>query len=693
MTIILLLLGLGILWWVSSINSRLSALEAKLHPQPLVAASEVQAEPEAIIPAEPTPSEPAILPTSVERTPEVVTSTPLSSGFENWLKTDWQIKLGALLLLISFGWFARYAFMNNWIGPVGRISLGVIAGMAIAAFGTLRLKTHRTQGEIFLVLGSSIVLVTVFAARYYYQMFSPLVALFAMFLASAYVAVISAKEKNALLAFSGLILGGLAPLFTVTSEPNILGLFTYLLAVTLGSIWLAYFHERRDIISAGLGVYAFYSLIHLDVSVFDRANTMMLAFFFVFGALFAAANITNHIKTKSGEHFSDIMVALTNNALVLIWTMTLAPEPLKIGLLLAWAAVFAGCAFACRMFGNTKELWSIYYGSAITLLAIATAEQFGGNTLIVAFTLEALAIIAATHVIKKDFVVTRRMTWLLLLPILMSVETIMSPLWQNGGKVLPLIVTLGIIAASCIGLGFVLRYLSDKTESAKRTVATLFTIGITYLYVLLERLLNGNTLIAAFTVMGLAVIAATHLIKKDFTTTRRLAWLLLLPTIMSGNTIFSSEWQKGELLPLVTTLGVIAAACFVLAFVYKTLSDKTDEASATITTLNIVGSAYLYAILWRVSHVWLATDIATMTSLIVYTVVGLATNLYGQLHKHKTLRLYGGILLGLVVARLLIVDIWEMAIPGRIVTFFLIGTLLMSTAFIGRSGAKFIKEA
>lgn len=688
MSILLLLLGLGILWWVSNINNRLNALEAAAKPPAPALVGILPTEPvEAIAPEPEYVPAPAPVHAKTTETREAYPDSP----FTTWLKTDWQIKLGALLLLISFGWFARYAFMHDWIGAVGRITLGIAAGMILAGFGTYRLKTHRTQGEIFLVLGSSIVLVTVFAARYYYQMFSPIGALIVMFLASAYVAAVSAKEKNTLLAYTGLIMGGIAPLLTVSPEANPFQLFTYLLAVTLGSIWLAFLHQRRSLISAGLGVYVFYCLMHMDASALARPNAVMLAIFFVFAALFAAVNITSHIKDKNDEHIGDIVVALINNVILLFWIDLLSPEPFKVGLLLAWSALFAGCAFACRKFGNTKELWSIYYGSAITLLGVATAETFGGNTLIVAYTFEALGIIAATHLIKKDFTVTRRMTWLLALPAFMSITTITDPRWTTG-PLLPLVATLGIMTAACFGLGIVLRFLSDKTREAKLTVATLFTIGTTYLYVILERLLNGNTLIAAFTVMGLAVIAVTHLIKKDFTTTRRLAWLIVLPAMMSGNTIFSSQWQKGELLPLVTTLGVIAAACFVLAFVYKNLSDKTDEASTTITTLNIIGSAYLYVILWRVSHVWLTVDIATMSSLIIYTLVGLATNLYGQLHQHRTLRLYGGCLLGLVVARLLFVDIWEMAIPGRIVTFFLIGTLLMSTAFIGRNGARLIEK-
>jgi hypothetical protein len=39
--------------------------------------------------------------------------------FFEWIKEDWLMKLGALLLLIGFGWLASYAFLHNWIGPHG----------------------------------------------------------------------------------------------------------------------------------------------------------------------------------------------------------------------------------------------------------------------------------------------------------------------------------------------------------------------------------------------------------------------------------------------------------------------------------------------------------------------------------------------------------------------------------------------
>ena len=53
--------------------------------------------------------------------------------------------------------------------------------------------------------------------------------------------------------------------------------------------------------------------------------------------------------------------------------------------------------------------------------------------------------------------------------------------------------------------------------------------------------------------------------------------------------------------------------------------------------------------------------------------------------EHKEVTLSGGILLGFVVLRLLLVDVWAMDLVGRIITFVVIGVLLISTAFMGNS--------
>jgi uncharacterized membrane protein len=66
----------------------------------------------------------------------------------------------------------------------------------------------------------------------------------------------------------------------------------------------------------------------------------------------------------------------------------------------------------------------------------------------------------------------------------------------------------------------------------------------------------------------------------------------------------------------------------------------------------------------------------------VYTVLGLILFIKGRTGDRKTTLTAGGVLLGFVVLRLLLIDVWQMELFGRVVTFAAIGVLLVSTAFI-----------
>jgi len=80
----------------------------------------------------------------------------------------------------------------------------------------------------------------------------------------------------------------------------------------------------------------------------------------------------------------------------------------------------------------------------------------------------------------------------------------------------------------------------------------------------------------------------------------------------------------------------------------------------------------------------LAEDTAIFVSLVIYTVAGMALYVRGVTVKSDSIKWWGGLLIALVVGRLLLIDIWNMEIAGRIVTFIVIGLLLISTAFISK---------
>lgn len=507
------------------------------------------------------------------------TITPVQTGptsfdrFVEWLKEDWLLKLGALLLLIGFGWLTTYAFLNNWVGPMGRIALGIVAGAFFILLGWWRIKKYIHQGSVFLVLGSTTILLTIFAAREIYDFFTPLSALIVMFLSTAFVALASVKYNSRALALASLILAGIAPLFTDTPSPNYIALYSYLFVVILGAIWIVALTGRRELTTAALIMITFYSLPHL--SSFTSADKgALLLFAYAFAAVFFLTNTAGILKLKGKEIIPDLVTAAGNGLFLLAWIMTSAQDEWKSLIIATWMVVFAVGAFLIFRITQRREPFYVYAGVGIAMLAAATSAELKGATLTVAYTIESGIIALVAYAVLRDIKIAERMSLLLIGPVILSMSSITSRAW------------------------------------------------------------------------------VTSVIHKDF-------FVLLILGL--------------------TFLGLGA---FFLRRVKEIEDKKPQQLNATLL---IVGSIYAYALLWLSLHARLQNDnTAVMISLVIYTIIGLVAYFYGLANEKRGLRLYGGALVGFVVGRLLLVDVWRMELSGRIVTFFLIGALLVSTAFLGK---------
>ena len=496
-------------------------------------------------------------------------------GFEKlgvWLQEDWLLKLGALLILIGFGWFVSYAFAHNWIGPAGRIVLGILVGTAILIFGSFRIKKYLQQGGIFLVLGSTIILLTVFAARELYHFFTPLTALGIMFLSTAFVAFVSVQYRNRVLSLVSLVLAGIAPLLTASVAPDYIGLFWYLFIVVVGAIWIVVITGHRELTAAALILVALYSAPHLSYQT-AQSSTLLL-FAYAFAAVFFITNTLGILKLKGDEIVVDLMTAAGNGLFLLAWIMMAAPDEWKSLIISAWMVVFGCGAFMLFLSTKRREPFYAYAGVGIAMLAAATSAELHGATLAIAYTIEAAVISLVAFSVLKDIRVAVRMSFLFIGSIVLSFQSIISPAWAQG------------------------------------------------------------------------------IFHKDF-----------------------------------FTLLIVGCVMMALGSFYAPIARAANDAEARQNNAGviIIGSLYLYTLLWLSLHASQVTDdTATMLALVIYTIVGLCVYFYGLRNDRNVLRLYGGIMLGVVVIRLLVVDVWRMALSGRIITFFLVGALLVSTAFISR---------
>ncbi len=202
--------------------------------------------------------------------------------------------------------------------------------------------------------------------------------------------------------------------------------------------------------------------------------------------------------------------------------------------------------------------------------------------------------------------------------------------------------------------------------------------------------LSGAALTIAYIIEIALALVVIYYATENKAAAEKASLLFIVPAALSLESIAAPVWHNAILHKHFFVLLILAGALlgtgsyFIRKRQTASLQGSPAKTSGIGQFLVVVGSVYAYIIVWLSTHAVLAVDIATMTSLVAYTIVGMTTNIYGKIHGQKGLQIYGGALLAFVIGRLLLVDVWQMELVGRITTFFLIGALLMSTAFIGR---------
>lgn len=531
-------------------------------------------------PAATKPAPPAAAHHAPASQPVFITPTATDKAFL-WFRENWLLAIGALFMLFAFGWLTRYAFMNNWIGPMGRITLGLVMGAGILTLGQWRIRAFAQQGGIFMVLGSSAILLTIFAAREIYGFFTPVSALAVMFLTTAFVAFSSVHHRVPSLSYISLVMAGLAPALTNSASGNFVGLFSYLLVIIAGTLWVVSITGWRKNILLALIVAGVYSIPFLDGPHRLPAIETGLTFAFLLTAIFFGANLLGNLRPQK-DNKPDLAAAALTAIFLISWILHVAPGEWQSLWLVLWTLVFAGGSFALFQKTGIADGFYVYGGVSLVLLLAATAVELSGPTLTLALTLEALLLPTGAFFLFKDTRLAVNCSALLILPVLASGDSIHHRVWRNQ-----------------------------------------------------DYLLHDHFFVLLF--------------------------LALVPLVLAW--FFISKEREGK-------------------------ADMTGHQTALGLWI-VIGSFYAYVLVWRLLHAAMTDqDIATMWALVFYTIAGLGAYIMGHVKQIKPARIYGMLLLAWVVFRLLFIDMGHMGITGRIITFFLIGVLLLATAFIEYRGRR-----
>ncbi len=725
------------------------------------------------------------------------------SLFFKWFAEDWMLKTGALLLLAGIGWFVTYAILQNWIGPVGRVTLAYLVGISIMTFGWI--KMHKPdfvhKAAVFFVLGATIILLTTYIARLEYDMFVPALALLIMYITSMFVSL-SGIRFLPNLGIAGLIMASVAPLLTQSSMSDYILLFAYLLVVILGSHIVVHMTGKRESILAGLIITFLYSAPYLMAFINGNGlpgvdKGILLLFAYAFTAIFFLASIVGMLRSDEDENsnasLSDTLTAGGTALYLLLWVMACASTDIKAYILLAWSIVFSVGAFLVYKYTAKKNPFYVYSLASTVLLGTATSLLLHGESLIIAYTLEVFCLVLGSYTLLKNTRVTRFLSFAYILPVSMVVTSgyhyndyfsawafssylllfsmfLLAGIFYVAEKknvstnfeffdtygIAGSIVTLMIFNEMIKGTYFIWatgtfisllilvsfklrtkvsvtkmsffysvplyailrtidtgRYaehtLFDAWSNAILYVATLCLIlaGIFFLdekkkgrgfllfnlYSLVSVLLvalmtwidlSGSMLVIAYSCEAFLIILATSFVTQSERATKIMSAIffipiaLSLPYLIAPVTIFMDQ-NTIALLLLSFVLLIVSG------FVYKSEESHEKKNYTLFTTYLSVGSLYFWIVVWRSFHALYPDATGTIITLIIFTISGLIIFTKGTLGNSKGAKLYGSILVGFVLLRLLLVDVWSMTLIGKVITFSVVGALLMATAFIKKN--------
>ena len=96
----------------------------------------------------------------------------LDSDVETMIAGHWFYYVGILALALAATFFLKYAFENDWIGPTGRVAIGIVVGSALFPFSQWILtRGYKYFSEGLAGLGAAILYLSIWAGWHYYQLF------------------------------------------------------------------------------------------------------------------------------------------------------------------------------------------------------------------------------------------------------------------------------------------------------------------------------------------------------------------------------------------------------------------------------------------------------------------------------------------------------------------------------------------
>ncbi|MFZ5816852.1 MAG: DUF2339 domain-containing protein [Bacillota bacterium] len=312
---------------------------------------------------------------------------------EKLIGGSWVTWAGVGLVLMALGYFLKYAFDQQWLTPMIRVVLGVVAGCGLYGAGLQMLQRgyRRAYGLTFLGFGLAVVYTSVGAAYFALDLMSPAMGLLVMTGVTA-VAVWSAWEHDSEALGAVALLGALvAPALFPEMEQFVLQRFAYVFAVAGGAVVLTIMKPWawiRALAFAGVQV-IYLGYLAMVMHPWKQGFGIAAGFF----VLFALGLALESLWTRQRYSPWNLVLSLGNAIAFAVYAAVEIPDrsPVLTVTLLLCAAFYGGLALMIHH-RVPEDRWGamLHLLAAAALLTFTAPLRLGEVGITFAWTVEAV---------------------------------------------------------------------------------------------------------------------------------------------------------------------------------------------------------------------------------------------------------------------------------------------------------------
>ncbi len=324
----------------------------------------------------------------------------------------WLNRVGIVAILIGVSYFLKLAFENNWIGPTGRIAIGLLAGIGFVLWSErFRARGYAAFSYSLKAVGIGTLYLSLWGAFQIYHLIPAAAAFAAMIVVTASTIALALSQNAELLATFALIGGFATPVLLSTGQNHEAVLFSYLCLLDAGILEMTAAKPwRRLLWGSFAGTMILYWGWNSDYYSQDqRALTVFFAA--LFAAIFAAIPLmTRYARSTrfAGPSITLTLLPLLNAAafFLALYEMYRYETATLTWFALALAAVYLALAnaFAKRHTEeDAKVIQLLHVAIAIAFITIAIPLKLDREWITIGWLIESAVLLLVSVKTRTNF--------------------------------------------------------------------------------------------------------------------------------------------------------------------------------------------------------------------------------------------------------------------------------------------------